>query len=104
MFKFRVLLIEEEGGWAAQILERDIVCQAETVEALLPELERVVRAHVELSVELGLEPFANIGPAPQEFFDLWEQGIAALQPLRWDTSEPALLREPELRVGALVPA
>ena len=62
-----VLCIEEGEGWSAQCLEYDLATQAPTLPALYAEVERMITGTILVSLELGLEPFADIDPAPQRF-------------------------------------
>jgi predicted RNase H-like HicB family nuclease len=72
MRRIRAVLFEDMGWWCAQCLEHDIAAQARTVSELVSELERVLSAHVEVSAALGHEPFMDLPPAPQRFFDAYE--------------------------------
>lgn len=66
-----VLLIEEDGGWwSAQCLEYDIAAQAKSLVDIRHEFEKMVVAHLLISHERNLEPFAGIDAAPKE---LWEE-------------------------------
>lgn len=72
--ELRVLLIEEENGWwSAQCLEYDIAAQAKRLSDLPHELDRVLMAHLVISTNNGEEPFARIGKAPQEFWDMYDE-------------------------------
>ena len=103
----RVLLIEEEEGWSAQALEVDIACQAKTLEGVVLELRRVFKGQIGLSEELGLSPFSNVGPAPQEFFESWKKSATEVnildlerdKPTIEPVDEPTFSAQPSLRVG-----
>jgi hypothetical protein len=70
----RAVMFAEGGCWAAQILEYDFATQAETKEAAQADLGRIVVAHIAASLQMGREPFADIGPAPQRFWERYEIG------------------------------
>lgn len=67
-----VLVQEENGGWSAQCLEYDLAAQAPSLPDLRYELQRVLLGHIYASVDLGREPFQNIGPAPRRFWELYD--------------------------------
>lgn len=71
--EIRVLFIEEEDGWwSAQCLEYDIATQAKKFTQLNYEIEKVLMAYLVLSESEGRKPFEGIGPAPKEYWDLYE--------------------------------
>lgn len=68
-----VLFIEGDEAWSAQCLEYDITCQAETLNALFYEMERVLVSQLALDEELGRKPFEGIGPAPQGYWEAFKR-------------------------------
>jgi hypothetical protein len=70
-FLIHAVLFKEADWWCAQCLEYDIATQAKSIEALKAELEHALIIHMELAAERGAEPFANLPPAPQRFFDMY---------------------------------
>lgn len=67
-----VIAFQEGDWWTAQCLEYDIAAQAKTLSDLRYEVDRVIMSHVAVSEELGQEPLAEIGPAPQKFWEMYE--------------------------------
>jgi hypothetical protein len=63
---------QEGAAWSAQCLEFDIAVQAKQLTELFFELQRVIAAHIAVSIELGREPFADLEPAPQMFWRMYE--------------------------------
>jgi len=91
--------------WCAQCLEYDLVAQARTITELHYELERVLVTHVVASLELGREPFAGLGPAPQQFWDMYQQAELSLSskrlPFRVPHPAAVPLIVPDLRIAQL---
>lgn len=67
----RAVVFQEEGWWCAQCLEYDIATQARTISELKDEIERVLTIHVELALERGQEPFADLPKAPERYFQMY---------------------------------
>ena len=59
--------------WVAQVLEYDIACQAKTMEAVIEELQWVLKGTAHVFQEQGREAFEGIERAPKIFHELWEQ-------------------------------
>jgi len=96
----------QEGEWlSAQCLEYDIATQAKTLDGLISELQRILRAHIATSLTLDKKPFAGVPKAPQRFFDLFEQSKIPLTVANFGPPDLEIeIAPPELRVAALVPA
>lgn len=74
-----VLFFENDEGWTAQCLEVDIAAQAETLEALCHEVERVLVAHIMVARELGREPFDGLQRAPQRYWHIFDKSRLSVQ-------------------------
>lgn len=104
-FRISVVLFQEGEWWCAQCLEYDIATQAKTLPDLRYELERVLISHISVSHELGRTLFADLDPAPQMFWKMFEKADLRLEgselPFRVPApaSMPALL--PRMRVANL---
>lgn len=100
-----VLLFQEGDWWSAQCLEYDITAQARTLPDLRYELGRVLISQMAVSVELGIEPFEDIGPAPQRFWRMYEGAQIRLEmdelPFRLPTPGAFASLEPRFRVAKL---
>jgi hypothetical protein len=98
----QVLLIENEDGWIAQAIQHDISVEADTLEDLLYEFERAVVGHYYLARQRGVEPFAQMPPAPQECVELWKSGYASITQateFRLVTEAEAIRPRPEYRIA-----
>src|SRR5262245_6823083 len=71
IFDFKVLFIEDPEGWSAQVLEHDIATQADTLEDLFYEVERILFAHIALAAADGHAPFKGMPPAPKKYWDIY---------------------------------
>jgi len=78
-YKLRVLFIEEEGGWSAQVLEHDIATQADTLQELFYEVERILVSHVALAAAEGRPPFNGIPPAPRKYWDVFKRSRISMK-------------------------
>lgn len=66
-----VLFEREPGCWVGQCLQYDLGAQAETLPALVYELQRVLVGHLVVAIENGEEPFENLDSAPEEYWQKW---------------------------------
>ena len=67
----RVLMIEQDGGYTAQMLEMDFAARGATPDEALHCLERTILGHVRFNQMHKRSPLAGIKPAPQYFWDKW---------------------------------
>jgi hypothetical protein len=70
----RALLYRSKSSpwWIAQCLEYDLATAAKRLEDLPAELERFLTGQIAASLELGIEPFAGLPPAPKRFWQRYE--------------------------------
>ena len=105
---FKVLVFnnaeDDSSPWVAQILEIDIAAQANSLEALKREVERLLFVHCEACKEMGIPPFEG-RRSPQHFWDTWEK---CAWEVKAEKSEPApryrLPAPPDIRIFAGLPA
>lgn len=71
--------MEEPGGWSAQVLEHDIATQADTLQDLFYEVERILVSHVALAESEGRPPFDGIPPAPRKYWEIFEKSQISMQ-------------------------
>ena len=73
--RFTVVLIEDrDNGWfSAQCLEWDIAVQAQGLNDVLLELQRVMKGHIAISQEQNTPPFHNLPKAPEKFWELFRK-------------------------------
>ena len=72
-FTISVLAFQEGEWWSAQCLQYDVAAQAKSLPDLFYELERTLMGYFVVATELGETPFAGIGPAPQKFWDIFQE-------------------------------
>jgi len=68
----RVLVFPEGYYYVAVCLEYGITVQAKTTKELLSRFEETIKAFALIARENGQLPFANLEPAPIEYWRLWE--------------------------------
>jgi hypothetical protein len=88
--EIRAVLFQEIGWWVAQCLEYDIAVQAETEEALLLELERILIGYILVAQKKGRLPFQGMPPAPRRYWKMFELA----KPIEMDL--PPFPTEPDL--------
>ena len=74
-----VVFERDPGEWVAQCLQYDIGAQAGSLPDLIYELQRSIVGHIVIALENGLEPLECLSPAPQEYWEKWEQATATVQ-------------------------
>jgi hypothetical protein len=69
-----VLFFRDASGiWVAQALERDIAAQGQTQEAAKIAMQRTVAGYLRMDAKLKREPLSSLGPAPQQYWAVWER-------------------------------
>lgn len=81
-----VLFERSPGEWVGQCLQFDIGAQAGDITDLVYELQRAIVGHIVIAIENGVEPFESLSPAPQMYWDMWEQASETFQPLELSCS------------------
>jgi hypothetical protein len=94
--KISAILIDEGEWWAAQCLEYDVAAQAPSITALQYELQRVLVSHVCIAAELGREPFENLPPAPQKYWDMFTSARVRVDVDQVPFRVPAAINAPEI--------
>ena len=69
------VVFQEEDWLVAQCLQYDIAAQAKSLNDLQYELERSLVAHIVLNTDAELVPFDALPPAPQIYWEMFEQGL-----------------------------
>jgi hypothetical protein len=81
----KTLLTKESDGeaemWVMQGLELDIVAQAPTIPEVKNRFIRTIATHIIVASETGTKPFANIKPAPRQYWDKYDSADALRETL-----------------------
>ncbi len=72
----RVCVYPQGDNYVAQCLEHDFATQGTTMEDVEKSLGRIIAAYVDIAIEKGERPFADLDRAPEEF---WHKYDAAAQ-------------------------
>jgi hypothetical protein len=75
----RVVVFQDGDKWVAQCLEYDIGAQADDIDTLNERLKVVLKAELKESLARGKAAFADIGPAPQRFHNMWEHRVRSIE-------------------------
>lgn len=79
-FRIRVLFRREEDGngqtgWVAQCLEYDMVAQGKNLKEVRQRLCHAMFGQFLVDIKHGREPLEGIGPAPQEYFEEFNDAV-----------------------------
>ncbi len=105
-----ILVMKEGEWWVAQCLQYDLTAQSRALSDLKYAFEYALVGHIVTSVENNLEPFEQLPPAPQMYWDAWRRALPVeertLPRFRIPRRIPPryVPREQEFRVGDLARA
>lgn len=69
----RVLILQQDGLYAAQCIDHDIVAQGESIPDAKKAFERTIIGQVVSDLMNGREPLAAFPPAPDRLREIFEQ-------------------------------
>lgn len=78
--RIRAVILEDGDLWAVQGLDYDIAAQGDSVHEAMQSFQRVVIAQVLLDLEKKRIPFADIPKAPDEFWEMFDEGVLVSDP------------------------
>ena len=67
-----LLIFQDCDWWVAQCLEYDIAAQARTLKDVEYEIQRVIMGRIAAAIELKIDPFEDLLPAPEEYRKIFE--------------------------------
>ena len=74
LFLLRVLIYQQDDGlWAAQCIDHDIVAQGNSIRAAKRAFERTIVGQILFDFKNGRQPLAQFPPAPQKIQDIFEK-------------------------------
>lgn len=73
MFDLSVLVLHEQGGWAAQCLEYDIAAQGTTKKLAESAFEKTFIGQIVVDLNQGKQPLEGITRAPKMYWDMLER-------------------------------
>jgi hypothetical protein len=95
--RIRAVIFRRGDYWIAKCLEYGYVLQtSSSLEAVPGELKRALTLQIQLSVELGIEPFAGFEPASRRFWEMYERASPLEEALEREEPGP----EVEVRLAA----
>jgi len=68
-----ILVLREGALTVARCLEYDIVAQGQSVDEALRAWAEVFAGQIIIDARAGREPLAQVGPAPERFFELYQR-------------------------------
>src|SRR5262249_35790603 len=72
-FRVSVVLYPEGGLWIAQGVQFDITARGSTPTEASERFNDKFGAELVMPIELGEQPLAGVGPAPPEFWEMYER-------------------------------
>lgn len=72
-FNLSILLLQEDGIWVAQCLQKDIASQGSTIENAISSFERTFVGQVILDLKDNKSPLEDIQQAPNRFFETFNK-------------------------------
>ncbi|MFN3167689.1 MAG: hypothetical protein ACE37H_11565 [Phycisphaeraceae bacterium] len=69
----RVCILYQDGEYLAQCVDYDISAAGQTVDLALDEFVRTYMKFCLVAHELGVEPLADVPPAPMEYLERWRR-------------------------------
>ncbi len=97
-----ILVFREGTAMVAQCLEYDIVAQGPTAREAMQAWADVFAGQIVLDLRAGREPLADVGPAPERYFELFKEAYRLeAEPIRLPDEVPhawmIAAMHPELR-------
>ena len=92
----RAVVYEDGDQWVAMCLEHYVMALGKNPADVLDQLRKAIVASLEISEEMGVEPFVGIPRTPQRYWDLYE---AHSQSAEW-MDVPGPLPAIEVRTAA----
>lgn len=90
--RLRVLIFEDGPGvWVAQVLEKDMAAHGPTPHAALKAVQLVLQAHVNFDTRLKRPALSMLEPAPQEFFEAYDEAEPLAIPSEQTSRLPAFM-------------
>ena len=86
----RIVVYRDGDTWIAQCLEHDIAAQAHDLRELQHRMSVALEAERQETLTRFGEEFSGIDPAPQEFFDMYEECTGTYTPRGEDQYELAM--------------
>lgn len=71
-----ILLLAEDSGWTAQMLEMDFAAHGHSEREALICLARTIQGHARMDEAHGRQLFQGVEAAPAEFWDMWRSALA----------------------------
>ena len=69
----RVVVYSEGDAWVAQALELDICAQGANPDEARDHFLDTLDCELNIALQEGEDPAVTIGPAPSQFFAMWDQ-------------------------------
>jgi len=73
IIEFNVLVLNDENGWVVQGINLGMAAQGATFHEARRAFEKRVSDQEKLDIDLKIEPFSTIRPAPQVFHEIWNK-------------------------------
>lgn len=89
---FNVLVWQEDGFWIAQVIEKDICTQANSMSDVIGEIGIAIAGHIGFAISKQQQPFIDIPATPPEIVEQWRAARVELN-----------VRDQAIEVGGATP-
>lgn len=73
-YRIRAVIFRQGENWIAKCLEYGYVLQTRSrLEEVPGELKRALTRQIQVSLDLGIEPFTGFKPAARRYWEMYEQ-------------------------------
>ena len=95
--RIRAVIFRQGENWIAKCLEYGYVLQTRSrLEDVPGELKRALIRQIQVSLDLGIEPFTGFKPASRRYWEMYERASPVAEPVEGGLSGP----EVEARLAA----
>jgi hypothetical protein len=96
-YRIRAVIFRQGENWIAKCLEYGYVLQTRSrLEEVPGELKKALTRQIQVSLDLGIEPFTGFKPASRRYWEMYEQASPVAEPVEGGHSGP----EVEARLAA----
>jgi hypothetical protein len=96
-YRIQAVIFRRGEHWIAKCLENGYVLQTRSrLEDVAGELKRALTLQIQVSLDLGVEPFTGFKPASRRYWEMYERASPVAEPVADGHSGP----EVEARLAA----
>jgi hypothetical protein len=90
-YRMRAVIFRQGENWIAKCLEHGYVLQTRSrLEEVPGELKRALTLQIQVSRDLGVEPFTGFKPASRHYWEMYERASPVTEPVEDGHSGPEI--------------